>query len=137
MRIVLDVNVLASSVLKIGSVPWIVVEITSGTDHQLVLSEEMVAKLDEVLTRPYFASRIPDSRRIEFFDRIRKLARPEAVDKTITGFADDTEDDIVLGTAVAGSADVIVTGDKGLLALNPFRGIAIVTARDFLDLIDS
>ena len=34
--------------------------------------------------------------------------------------------------AVNGRADVIVTGDKDLLDLNPYRGIAIVTPAGYL-----
>jgi len=37
-----------------------------------------------------------------------------------------------LEAAVNGRADVIVTGDKDLLDLNPFRSIAIMTPADYL-----
>ncbi len=57
-------------------------------------------------------------------------------DPSVTGVADDAEDDRVLGTAVAGRADIFFTGDKGMLAISSFVGIPIVTARTFLDRID-
>jgi len=41
---------------------------------------------------------------------------------------------IILGCALAASARVIVTGDKDLLSLHPFRNIAIVTPAAFLAL---
>ena len=44
----------------------------------------------------------------------------------------DPKDDQILELAVSGNADCIVTGDGGLLALNPFGGVAIVTPADFL-----
>lgn len=53
----------------------------------------------------------------------------------VRGVADDEDDDLVLATAVAGRADYLVTGDKGLLALRKFRGVAIITPRTFLDLL--
>jgi predicted nucleic acid-binding protein len=43
----------------------------------------------------------------------------------------DPDDDVVLGTAVAGRCDAIVTGDKDLLGLVRFREIAVVSPRDF------
>jgi predicted nucleic acid-binding protein len=49
--------------------------------------------------------------------------------------ADDEEDDLVLGTAVAANADVLVTGDPGLLRIGEYRGVRIVTAREFLDIL--
>ena len=36
------------------------------------------------------------------------------------------------GLAVNGRAGAIITGDADLLALNPFRGIPIVTPAEFL-----
>ncbi len=44
----------------------------------------------------------------------------------------DPDDGKVLEAAVAGDADVIVTGDRQLLALNPFRSIAVLTPSDYL-----
>jgi predicted nucleic acid-binding protein len=42
---------------------------------------------------------------------------------------------MVLGAALEGRADVIVTGDRDLLALDVHEGIAIVAPRGFLDLL--
>jgi predicted nucleic acid-binding protein len=42
---------------------------------------------------------------------------------------------MVLATALAGKADVIVTGDEDLLVLKKFGGIRIVSPRQFLKLL--
>jgi hypothetical protein len=39
----------------------------------------------------------------------------------------------VLEVAVHGRADLILTGDTDLLALHPFRGIAILTPAEYLE----
>ncbi len=44
----------------------------------------------------------------------------------------DPKDNKFLEVAVAGRADVIVSGDKDLLVLHPLQGIAIESPRDFL-----
>ena len=44
----------------------------------------------------------------------------------------DPTDDKFLELAVNGRADLIISGDADLLALNPFRDIAIVTPADFV-----
>ena len=44
----------------------------------------------------------------------------------------DAADDRVLEVAVNGRATTIVTGDRDLLVLHPFRGIVIVTPREYL-----
>ncbi|TMQ76819.1 hypothetical protein ACCUM_3859 [Candidatus Accumulibacter phosphatis] len=38
----------------------------------------------------------------------------------------------MLGCAIAALANVLVTGDKDLLSLHPFKGITIVTPATFL-----
>ncbi len=47
----------------------------------------------------------------------------------------DRKDDKVLELALNGSADYIITGDKDLLVLHPFRGVLVITADDFLKAI--
>lgn len=46
----------------------------------------------------------------------------------------DPDDDRILECAVAAKADYLVTGDKALLNLHPFRRIQILRPRAFLDL---
>jgi len=44
----------------------------------------------------------------------------------------DDPDNRILECALAGRAEVIVTGDKALLALKSFRNIPLVTLRAYL-----
>jgi uncharacterized protein len=44
----------------------------------------------------------------------------------------DPKDAIVLAAALAGTAEVIVTGDQDLLVLGWFEGVEILTPADFL-----
>jgi predicted nucleic acid-binding protein len=46
----------------------------------------------------------------------------------------DPRDDKFLELAIEGRAEVIVTGDRDLLELHPFRGIAILTPAAYLEL---
>ena len=48
------------------------------------------------------------------------------------GVCRDPNDDKFLELALSGGADCIVSGDKDLLVLHPFRGVPIVTPRDFV-----
>ena len=61
------------------------------------------------------------------------LKEVEMVEITET-FTDcrDAKDNKFLELAVSGKADCIVSGDADLLVLNPFRGIPILTPREFL-----
>jgi predicted nucleic acid-binding protein len=53
-------------------------------------------------------------------------------DESITACR-DSKDNKFLELAVAANASCIITGDKDLLALNPFRGIPILNAVDFMN----
>jgi predicted nucleic acid-binding protein len=47
----------------------------------------------------------------------------------------DPDDDHVLGTAIAGNADYIVTGDRDLLVLERFQTVEIVSPSEFMDYV--
>lgn len=48
----------------------------------------------------------------------------------------DPDDDVVLATAVAAGADVIVTGDQDLQVLGDYQRIPILNPRQFLEWLD-
>ena len=51
----------------------------------------------------------------------------------IAALKEDESDNRILECAVDAKAHVIITGDKHVHALGPFRGIAIMSPREFLD----
>jgi uncharacterized protein len=59
------------------------------------------------------------------------------VSGAIGGVCRDSNDDCILECAVNAGAKLIIAGDKDLLALEEYRGIRIVTARQYLDGIDA
>ncbi len=61
--------------------------------------------------------------------RIGTVVRP---DETITEIVDDPDDDRVLEAALAGHADVIVSGDRHLLRRSDLAWITIEKAAPFL-----
>ena len=48
----------------------------------------------------------------------------------------DPDDDMVLATAIAAQADLILTGDEDLLVLAEHGGIRILSPRQFVELLD-
>ncbi len=77
----------------------------------------------------------------------RFLWQPEVTDQTLEGYfagaitvplrgtihvCRDPNDDMLLECALTAGADVIVSGDKDLLTLNPYQGIRILTPAEFL-----
>ena len=52
-------------------------------------------------------------------------------DMNVTGVCRDADDDNVLACALAAKAGYLVTGDADLLVIGTYKGIKIVTPRDF------
>jgi len=50
--------------------------------------------------------------------------------------AEEEADNRILECAIAGRAEVIVTGDKGLLRLGTFEGTRIVTLKEYLSKVN-
>ena len=82
--------------------------------------------------RADFAKYVTEDERMEFLAVLLREARLVEVAVHV-GECRDPRDNKFLELAVSGKAVCIVSGDKDLLVLHPFRGIAIVTPRDFLD----
>ena len=129
MRIVVDTNVFVSAALKQRSLPSIALH--RAAQHSLLLKSVVTeAQLFEVIARPYLASLIrPETR--AWLTELMASAELVAVTEQIAVCRDPT-DDMFLELAVSGRADLILSGDNDLLALDPFRGIPIVTPATFL-----
>lgn len=129
-RVVIDTNVLISSLFLTTSTPARAVE-KAVTDAQLVATTETLRELIETLLLPKFDRYVRRERRDALLQRVASLVEIIDVLQPIRA-SRDPKDDKFLEAAVNGRADVIVAGDKDLLDLNPFRGIAIVTPADYL-----
>src|ERR1700738_5375574 len=82
------------------------------------------------LARPRLAPLIPPRFR-DWLSELLAAAELVTIIERITACR-DPKDDKFLELAVNGRADMIVSGDADLLALNPFRGIPIVTPAAFV-----
>jgi putative PIN family toxin of toxin-antitoxin system len=130
MRLILDTNILISAFVFKSETANLVVR-HAAKKHTLLFSESTFKELKSTLLKPKFAE-IAELITIRNF--IINLVRiGEFIEPTekITDCR-DPKDNKFLELAVAGNADCIVTGDKDLLVLNPFRGIKIISPADFL-----
>jgi putative PIN family toxin of toxin-antitoxin system len=129
-RVVLDTSVIISRFLCPQSVPGQAVE-RAKTQATLLVSEETIAELLAVLSRPKFAKYVDPGDASAIAQAIAGIAEIVSVTATVAACR-DPDDDKFLALAISGRARVIVTGDDDLLALHPFHGIAIVTPKQFV-----
>jgi putative PIN family toxin of toxin-antitoxin system len=95
-----------------------------------VTSRALLDELDEKL-RGKFAVSEGDALLIRA--KLEANAKVVEPDFELNAVADDPDDNRVLECAVAGKADFIVSGDRHLLRIGCYEGIAIVTVRQFLE----
>jgi putative PIN family toxin of toxin-antitoxin system len=137
MRAVVDTNVLVRALIKPhGTVGPVLLRLRHG-EYTLLYAGSLLEELVDVLNRP----RIREKYQLTDLDIQTVvsliLLRGEAVvpEERITACRDPK--DKFLEVAVAGKADVIVSGDQDLLVLHPFAGIPIVPPAAFLQMLDT
>lgn len=129
MRVVIDTNVFISAALKVDSVPARAM-IAAATRHVVIKSVDSEQELLTTINRPKLSGLIASAARASLESII---ADAEEIDvRERISACRDPADDKFLELAVNGRADVIVSGDADLLAMNPFRGIPIETPLNFL-----
>lgn len=130
LRFVLDTNTIVSAALLANSIPRHAFEFAIS-QGELLLSDALQHELSDVLRRGKFDKYVSEEARLRFITGLLRLATPIAVTEQID-ICRDPEDNKLLELAVSGQANCIVTGDDDLLILNPFRGIPILRAAEFL-----
>jgi len=132
-RCVFDSNVIVSAALYEQGNPgqsfyW-------ALEHgEILLSDGVACEANEVLSREEFRRYLTDDEKEQFLQRLIREARLVDVTQVIQACR-DPKDDKFLELAVSGNADYLVTGDRDLLVLDPFRGIRIVTPREFVQTV--
>jgi putative PIN family toxin of toxin-antitoxin system len=130
IRVVVDTNVIVSAMLFNSSAPGQALALLLERGSLLV-SIDLVEELNEVLSREKFARYVTREEREQFLEAL--IAESELVEiKESIAICRDPKDDHLLELAASSGATVIVTGDRDLLVLDPFRNIRIVTPHDFL-----
>lgn len=98
----------------------------------LLFSMEVAEELADVLRREKFDRYATRKIRDEFLGAlIQESVFVEVIEKIQV--CRDAKDNKFLELAVGGSASCLITGDDDLLILHPFRGIAILSPRQFLE----
>ncbi len=135
---VVDLNVIVSALIIARGVPFDVWAAWQANRFTLLISEGMILELAGKLVEPRIAQKYGLTTDDASFTTalLRTQGSLVAVsDSQVTHITGDPEDDLVLATAHLGRADYLVTGDRKLLGLGEYEGVAIVSPREFLSLI--
>lgn len=127
MRVFLDTNVLVSAFATRGLCADVLRTVLA--EHQLVVSEVILTELARVLDTKLGVQRA-------HVDEILELLRQHELAPTAESVPEipvqDKDDLLVIASALAGQAEVFVTGDRELLQLAPDAvALEILSPREF------
>ncbi len=129
MKVVIDTNVLIAAFISPRGRANELLE-HCATYHEIVCSEFILDELREKMIDKLKRTPADVAEAIDLLKTRVQIVTPAPLDKPVSR---DAEDDSILGTAVAGQAERIVTGDKDLLVLGSYQGVKISSPSEFLE----
>lgn len=132
MRVCLDTNVLVAAVATRGLAGDVVRLVLA--EHDLLVPEVVLGELQRVLATKFKLPRARVAELDTFYREQEVIPKPpRLLDMPVR----DRADGWVLASAVAGHADVLVTGDQDLLVLGARAPLPILDPRGFWNLTRS
>ena len=131
MKVFLDTNVLVSAVATRGLCADLFQVVLA--DHELILGATVLVELRRVLARKVRLPRAP----IEELGAFLHAQAHIVTDAPLAVRLRDPKDRPILAEAVAGGADVLVTGDSDLQQLGKSALIRVLSPREFWELLKS
>lgn len=132
LRVVVDTNVLISSLLTVGKSRALLNAALRGK-LKLMVSRPILDEFREVLGREKFRNYLKRGEVEEFIERLIQISDLVEVKSNFRVIEEDPDDDVILNTAHDGKADYIVSGDEHLLVLRNFKGIKILNVGQMLE----
>nr|VFK14289.1 MAG: putative toxin-antitoxin system toxin component, PIN family [Candidatus Kentron sp. LPFa]VFK30157.1 MAG: putative toxin-antitoxin system toxin component, PIN family [Candidatus Kentron sp. LPFa] len=128
--IVFDTNVLISASLAETSIPYDAFAHASE-NNILIFSLETYQEFEEKISLSKFDKWVDKEKRAKFLYLVLSLSSFVEITGKRQGCR-DMKDDKFLETARVGCAKYLVSGDKDLLEIRDFHGIAIVSPREYM-----
>ena len=130
MKIVLDTNVFVSGVFFSGP-PYQILRAWRNQEFQIVISLEILDEYYRVGEELFDQFPEADLNPIlELITTKSELIEAALLDEAV---CDDPDDDKFFACAIAGGANLIISGDKHLLKMSGYQGVEVVRPRKFVD----
>ena len=129
MKVVFDTNILVSALVFPGGSGEAALRRIVEERDQLVISKLVLDELLGILGRKFARDAEELAHAAVFLSELGVVVKPRQRLRVLK----DDPDNRILECAVAERADAIVTGDKALLELDEYRGVRILSLREYLD----
>ena len=131
LNVVLDTNVVISSLW--GGIPFELIELWDKGAFCVIVSEDILDEYFAVFSR--FDLLEEDIEDITILFSNPKKTKCIFPKKRIYAVKKDPTDNKFIECAVEGNADCIISGDKHIVGLKDYKGIAILSPKQFLEYI--
>ena len=130
MKVFLDTNVLASALTTRGLCAELFEVVLQS--HELLTSDPVLRELERILPEKLGQSEEVTEEFINLYIRMPFLSPLNPLP-----FTTRPDDEAIVASAIAGNANVFVTGDKALLELQSVEHLPIVSPRKFWEMLSS
>jgi putative PIN family toxin of toxin-antitoxin system len=132
LKVVLDTNVYFSAFNGTRGAPYKVWRRALAREYTLLVSPAIIRELADVLRRSLDRPEAEIIAQLKRVTRVAEMAEPRFILDVV---AADPDDNRILECALAGNANLVVSGDRHLTSLKTFRGITILRPADFLRIL--
>lgn len=129
MKVFLDTNVIVSAFTTRGLCTDLFRFVLA--EHELIAADVVLTELERVLLARFGVSTDTVAAILELLRNYPVIPKPETTPDIAIR---DPDDAWVLASALAGKADVLVTGDQDLLSLGDDLGLVIASPREFWEM---
>jgi putative PIN family toxin of toxin-antitoxin system len=130
VKLVFDTNIYISAfVIPHSKAEKALLKVIEGKD-KLLISKDIINETLKVLSTKFYRDKEALSHLAIYLSEIAQIVEPVGAKLTVLK---DEPDNRILECAISGKADAIITGDKEMLKLKEFKGIGILSLREFLE----
>jgi putative PIN family toxin of toxin-antitoxin system len=129
LKAVFDTNIFVSALAIPGGQAERAIDLVIDARVNLLISKEIIHEVLGVLALKFAKGAEELARTAVFLSEMGEVIMP----REKIAVLDDEPDNRILECALTGHADVIITGDRAMMNLKKYRGIRILSLRQFLD----
>lgn len=133
MIVVLDTNIWVSAIIW-GGIPDEIISLQEQRKIEIASSRKLLSELENTFNKKKIQTKLEALQLTtsSAISLVYESVNIYPIEELIVPELRDPDDTVVLATAIAANAEVIITGDLDLLILQEYQNMPILTATDFL-----